>query len=112
MRCLLGGLVFVVAVPAAAQSSPWSIHLGPGFVMLHVKAQPEAPPGTPIPGAGLDAENGTTLGLEIAYDITPDWSARLTLGVPVKTNVSASGSVVAVGKAGDVTYGPGVLSAP
>lgn len=110
MGRLLGVLLIAVAFPVAAQTSPWSLHLGPGFVMLHVKAQPEAPPGTPIPGAGLDADNGTTLGLEIAYDVSPDLTARLTVGVPVKTTVTASGSVAAVGTAGDITYGPGVLS--
>ena len=111
MRRLLEGLLCIVAVPAVAQTSPWSVHIGPGFVMLHVKAQPEAPPGTPVPGAGLDADNGTTLGLEVGYSVTPELTARLTVGIPVKTDVSASGSVAAIGKVGDVTYGPGVLSA-
>jgi hypothetical protein len=57
------------------------VRIGPAAVRLSVSATPESPKGAPIPGAALEADNGTTLSLEIGYDLTPDWTRRLTVGV-------------------------------
>jgi len=110
IQASLALLAVAACSPALAQNGPWSVHVGPAAVRLSVKAAPESPRGTPIPGSALEAENGTTLGLEVGYDITPDWTGRLTVGVPLKTTITGSGSLAALGKAGELTYGPAVLS--
>ena len=97
--------------PAEAQDSPWSLHVGPAAVRLSVQAAPESPRGSPVPGASLAATNDTSpLALDIGYSFTPQWTARLMLGVPAKSRVSATGSIAAVGEVGELTYGPAALS--
>jgi outer membrane protein len=95
---------------AAAQTTPWSIHVGPAAVNLHVSTSPEAPRGTPIPGGGLSATNSNILAFELAYEIAPNWNARLTAGIPPTTVVHGIGALAPLGKAGEIKYGPAVMS--
>ena len=100
------------AAPALAQNSPWSVHIGPAAVRLSVKASPESPKGTPVPGGSLSATYDTSpLALDIGYDVSPNWTGRLLVGVPAKSKVSGAGSLAAVGAVGELTYGPAALTA-
>lgn len=100
----------LAATTAAAQTSPWSMHVGPAAVNLHVSTAPEAPRGTPIPGGGLSATNSNILAFELAYEVAPDWNARLTAGIPPTTEVRGIGTLAPLGKAGEIKYGPAVMS--
>lgn len=111
IKYLVVAISGVCAANAFAQNSPWSIHVGPVSVGLHVKTSPEAPQGSPIPGGGLAAEDGTSLGLEVGYDITPDWTGRVTLGVPLKSKVTGIGTLAPLGAAGSLKYGPAIMTA-
>lgn len=111
LRISVAVLCSATCTIALAQAAPWSVHVGPAAIRLNVKADPEAPPGTPVPGGGLGAENNTTLAVEVGYDMTPDWSGRFTFGVPPTTEISGTGTLAPVGRVGKVKYGPAVLSA-
>ena len=105
-------LLAAAGAPALAQSSPWSLHIGPAAVRLSVKTAPESPKGTPLPGASLSATNDTSpLALDIGYDVSPNWTGRLLIGVPAKSKVSGAGTLAPLGLGGELTYGPAALSA-
>lgn len=110
-RITVAASLALTSTALLAQTSPWSVHVGPAAVRLHVDAAPEAPRGTPVPGGGLSASNSTTLAVEVGYDLTPSWTGRFTFGVPATTKVVGSGALAPVGRVGDVKYGPAVLSA-
>jgi outer membrane protein len=109
-RLAIAAVLTMATTAAAAQASPWSIHVGPAAVNLHVSTAPEAPRGNPIPGGGLSATNSNILAFELGYQIAPDWTARLTGGVPPTTEVSGIGSLAPLGKAGEIKYGPAVFT--
>jgi outer membrane protein len=100
---------------ALAQSSadmpgPWWVHAGPVQVQFHTTAAVNLG-GAVVPGGGADANNNTTLGLEIGRDLTPNLAARLTVGVPPRTTLTGTGTLQGAGELGRVKYGPAVLSA-
>lgn len=109
----LCAVIAVIATSTMAQEadSRWSVHVGPGAVRLSVAAEAESPKGSPIPGGQLAASNGTSpLAFDIGYAWSPQWTTRLLIGLPAKSTVTAAGSLAAVGKAGELTYGPAVLT--
>ncbi|CAM3786722.1 OmpW/AlkL family protein [Polaromonas hydrogenivorans] len=107
----LVAMIGVCGGPALAQISPWSVHVGAVAVGLNVKTTAESPQGTPIPGSSLSAGDGTTLGVEVGYDVTPSWTGRLTVGVPLKSTVTGTGTLSPLGAAGALKYGPAILTA-
>lgn len=98
------------AAGASAQTSPWTVRLGAAHVGFSTKADVQAN-GSVVPGAGASASSNTTLGLELTYDVTPDWTARLLVGVPPTTTLTGTGALSGTGTLGKVKYGPAVLSA-
>ena len=113
---LLSAAALTAPMAAIAQSSehPFWIHLGPTSVQFENGGDVKVG-GAVVPNASTRATDNTTLGIELGYDLSPQFSARLTLGVPPTTNVEGTGNLSA--SAGvpqplaKVTYGPAVLSA-
>lgn len=113
---LLSAAALTLPMAAMAQSNehPFWIHLGPTSVQFENGGDVQVG-GAVVPNASTRATDNTTLGIELGYDLSPQFSARLTLGVPPTTNVEGTGNLSA--SAGvpqplaKVTYGPAVLSA-
>lgn len=111
MHWSITGFAAIACLPAMSQGSPWSLRVGPAAVLPHVEGNPEAPKGNRIPGGSVDVESGWTLGAELGYDLTKDWTAHLVIGTPVTSKVTGKGVLAPLGKLGDVSYGPAALSA-
>lgn len=94
---------------ASAQNSPWSVRLGAAHVGFNTQADVFLG-GTAVPGANAEASNNTTLGLEIGYSFSPEWTGRFLLGVPPTTTLTGTGTLAGTGTLGKATYGPAVLS--
>lgn len=108
MTALLAGGVFACSA-ASAQNSPWSVRLGAAHVGFNTQADVFLG-GIAVPGANAEASNNTTLGLEIGYSLSPEWTGRLLLGVPPTTTLTGTGALAETGTLGRVTYAPAVLS--
>jgi outer membrane protein len=100
---LLAGLV--LAGPAQAESSPWTLRLGPAHVRFSTDAEVSVN-GARVPGANAEASSNTTLGFELAYAFDPRWTARLLGGIPPTTTQTGTGALAGAGTLGKVTYGP------
>jgi outer membrane protein len=113
---LLSTAALIVPMVAIAQSSehPFWIHLGPASVQFKNGGDVKVG-GAVVSNASTRATDNTTLGVELGYDLSPQFSARLTLGVPPTTNVEGTGNLSASAGVSQplakVTYGPAVLSA-
>ena len=92
----------------SAPTSPWSLALGAVHMNFNTKADLYA--GGPVPGAGVNASNDTVLGLEIAYSLNPNWTARLNIGTPAKTDLSGTGNLGTLGRLGGAKGGPAILA--
>ena len=108
MTALLACGVFACSA-ASAQNSPWSVRLGAAHVGFNTQADVFLG-GVAVPGANAEASNNTTLGLEIGYSLSPEWTGRLLLGVPPTTTLTGTGALAGTGTLGRVTYAPAVLS--
>lgn len=95
---------------ASAETSPWSMRVGPTHVRFSTSADVSIN-GDTVPGGSARASSNNTLGLEIGYAINPDWTARLLVGAPPTTTVTGTGTLSGAGTLGEVQYGPLVLSA-
>ena len=97
-----------------ASPGPIWIHVGPANIKFKNGGDVTVA-GAVVPDASTKASNNTTLGLELGYDVSPQMSARLTVGLPPTTSVEGTGNLSA--SAGlpqplaKVTYGPAVVSA-
>lgn len=109
-RTLLCAAGLLAAGAAGAQTSPWTVRLGAAHVGFSTHADVQVN-GNPVPGADASASSNTTLGLELAYAVTPQWTGRFLIGVPPTTTLTGTGSLASAGALGKVTYGPAVLSA-
>ena len=94
---------------SAAGTSPWTVRLGPAHVHFSPRADVSVG-GNPVPGGDASASSGTTLGIELAYDISPQLTARFLAGIPPETTLSGQGALAGAGQLGKVTYAPAVLS--
>ncbi|MDE2371214.1 MAG: OmpW family protein [Burkholderiales bacterium] len=103
------GVAFI-GCAAAQQNSPWTVRLGAANVSFSTKADVQVN-GATVPGANAKASSNTTLGLEIAYDISRDWTGRFLIGVPPTTTLTGTGALAGTGTLGKAKYGPAVLSA-
>lgn len=99
----------LLAGAAQAEPSPWTVRLGPAHVGFSTRADVSVA-GSPVPGGSASASSNTTLGLEIANELSSRWTARLLLGVPPETTLSGTGTLAGAGELGKVTYAPAVLS--
>ncbi|HSV84863.1 MAG TPA: OmpW family outer membrane protein [Ramlibacter sp.] len=106
---LLGSLLLLPVMAAAQTRSPWWIHVGPDHVQFHTKADVRLA-GASVSGANVEASSNTTLGVEIGYDLSPNLSARVTVGVPPTTKLTGTGPLAPAGELGRVNYGPAVAS--
>ncbi len=103
---LLGSQV-VSAEDLSAERSPYWVNVGAGFVNFNSSANILLA-GSTLP-ASATASNNTTLLAEFGYDITKNWSARLTVGIPPTTTLTGTGAVSGT-TLGKVGYAPAVLS--
>jgi len=92
-----------------AEGSPWSVYAGVGNLQFDSAASVSVN-GAPVAGGNASASNGSGLAFGILYALDPDWSAELALGLPLTTTLSGAGTLQAVGRLGDLDYGPAVLS--
>lgn len=93
----------------AADPSPWTVRLGPAHVGFSTKADVSVG-GNLVPGGGASASSSTTLGIELAYDVSDRLTARFLAGIPPETTLTGKGSLASAGQLGKVTYAPAVLS--
>lgn len=94
---------------SAADPSPWTVRLGPAHVGFSTKADVSVG-GNPVPGGDASASSSTTLGIELAYDVSDRLTARFLAGIPPTTTLSGQGTLASAGRLGKVTYAPAVLS--
>jgi outer membrane protein len=94
---------------ATPTTSPWSIALGLVHLGFNTKADVYVG-GVAVPGAGIDASSDNVLGLEATYSFDSNWTARLGLGTPVKSNLTGTGSLAAIGQLGEIKGGPATLT--
>lgn len=107
---LLLTAALLTATAASAQTSPWTVRLGAAHVKFSTKADVQAN-GAPVVGGDAAASSNTTLGMELAYDITPRWTGRFLIGVPPTTTLTGTGTLALAGELGKVNYGPAALTA-
>jgi outer membrane protein len=96
---------------ASAQESPWFWRVGPAHLAFDSSATFTLGGGPAPAGTNAEAKDNTTLGLEIGYKITPEWTGRLLLGLPPTTTLTGSGGPVAGLDLAKVVYGPAALTA-
>lgn len=99
---------FVNALTALAQGqieNRWSMQIGPARIGFHESAALSVA-GAPVPGAGAELQDNTTLAAEISYHFAPAWSAGLTVGVPARTRIAGTGAAEVFGEMGAARYGP------
>ena len=101
--CLTGGHA------SAADISSWTVGLGPAHVGFSTKADVSVG-GNLVPGGDASASSSTTLGFELAYDLSNQLTARFLAGIPPETTLSGEGALASAGQLGKVTYAPAVLS--
>lgn len=104
--CALG---LAAGQASAADASPWTVRLGPAHVGFSTQADVSVA-GNPVPGGDASASSSTTLGIELAYDVSDRLTARFLAGIPPTTTLTGQGTLASAGKLGKVTYAPAVLS--
>ena len=87
----------------------WYVHAGPAQITLADKATIKLA-GTLVPGAGYSSDPQTTTVVEIGRELTSNWSASVTLGLPPKAEAQGSGSIAGIGMLGTATYGPSAVT--
>lgn len=108
----LAAALLLAATATAAQAdeaSPWTLRVGAAHVGFSTQADVSVG-GSPVPGGDASASSNTTLGFELAYDLTDRWTARFLGGIPPRTTLTGQGSLASAGTLGKVTYAPAVLS--
>lgn len=105
------GVIALVACGSAAHAedaSRWFLHVGPALVAPTEKSEVSVG-GAPIPGASVSIDSRWTAAGEVGYFITPNIAIAAAGGAPPKFKVNASGSIAALGTAGQMTGGPAGL---
>jgi len=93
----------------SAERSPYWVNVGVGYVNFNSSASILSN-GDTLP-ASATASSNTTLLAEFGYDITKNWAARLTVGIPPTTTLTGTGMPGISGATlGKVGYAPAVLS--
>lgn len=66
--------------------------------------------GAPYPGAGLSTFEHHTVSIQVGRFLTPNIAINATLGFPPSIDIFGAGSIGALPKLGEVTYGPTMLT--
>ncbi len=83
----------------------WTLRAGLTSLRLADKLDLEVG-GAPFPGAGKSTFEHQTLTVQIGRFLTPHVAVNATLGLPPTVDVYGAGSIGALPKLGEVTYGP------
>lgn len=102
-------LCLSVGQASAADTSPWTVRLGPANVAFSTQTDVQVG-GNLVPGGDASASSSTTLGIELSYDVSDRLTARFLAGIPPETTLSGKDALSSAGKLGKVTYAPAVLS--
>lgn len=95
--------------PIATDDTKWVVKVGLTNLSLADKVDLSVG-GAPYPGAGLSTFEHHTVSVQIGRFLTPNIAVNATLGFPPSINVFGAGSIGALPKLGDVTYGPTMLT--
>ncbi|GAO37892.1 hypothetical protein SCH01S_01_00550 [Sphingomonas changbaiensis NBRC 104936] len=95
--------------PIATDETKWVVKVGLTNLSLADKVDLSVG-GAPYPGAGLSTFEHHTVSVQIGRFLTPNIAVNATLGFPPSINVFGAGSIGALPKLGDVTYGPTMLT--
>lgn len=109
---ILAGITALSLTTAASaqDTSRWFVHAGPAEVMLDTKVKMTAG-GQTVPGAAVSIAPQWTVEGEVGYFLTPNVAVAFAGGYPPTATINASGSLSALGRAGQMTYGPATLNA-
>lgn len=94
----------------AADNRLWMVRAGLSTLRLADRAQMVVG-GTPLTGESLSTFEHQTISLQIGRFITRNIALNATLGFPPTIDVFGGGSIGALPKLGEVTYGPTALTA-
>ncbi|MFK4752459.1 MULTISPECIES: OmpW/AlkL family protein [Oceanospirillaceae] len=109
----LAGLVIIailgISMTARAENSRWGGYLGAAYVSFDTDVTAYAG-GIEVSGGNADTTNNIGLAFGVTYDISPQWVAKLALGLPMTTKLTGVGALESAGELGKVSYGPAILS--
>jgi outer membrane protein W len=97
------------STPIAPDTTKWTLRAGFTSLALADKVDLSVG-GAPFPGAGLSTFEHQTVSLQIGRFLTPNIAVNATLGLPPSVEIFGAGSIGALPKLGEVTYGPAVLT--
>ncbi|MBA2920458.1 outer membrane beta-barrel protein [Sphingomonas sp. MAH-20] len=95
--------------PIATDDAKWVLKAGLTNLSLADKVKLSVG-GAPYPGAGLSTFEHHTVSVQIGRFLTPNIAINATLGLPPSIDVFGAGSIGALPKLGEVTYGPTMLT--
>ena len=95
--------------PITTDDTKWFVRAGLTNLSLADKVQLSVG-GAPYPGAGLSTFEHHTVSVQIGRFLTPNIAINATLGFPPSIDVFGAGSIGALPKLGEVTYGPMMLT--
>jgi len=95
--------------PVGESAGRWAIRAG--LTSLRLADQVDlSVGGAPFPGAGLSTFEHATPTVQIGYFVTDNIAVNATLGFPPTIDVYGGGTIGALPKLGEVTYGPTCLT--
>jgi outer membrane protein len=94
----------------ADEVGEWFARVGALEAIYHSSAIISSNAGT-IPGATAKVSDNTTVLFDVGYDVTSNIFVMLMGGLPPQPDILGRGTVTALGKLGDVRYGPAILTA-
>jgi outer membrane protein len=95
--------------PIATDDTKWTLKVGLTNLSLADKVKLSVG-GAPYPGAGLSTFEHHTVSVQIGRFLTPNIAINATLGFPPSIDVFGAGTIGALPKLGEVTYGPTMLT--
>lgn len=93
------------AIDYSADNSKWIIKAGISSLELRDEAEMVVG-GTPLIGEGISTYEHHTPSVQIGRFLTRNFAVNATLGLPPKIDIYGAGSIGALPKLGEVTYGP------
>ena len=95
------------SVPSLSDPS-FFLHIGPLGVFPAESAKISVGGGL-VPGASISIDPQLTVGVEIGYYLTKNWSISYAGGFPPKIAIDGTGPAAALGTLGSAIYGPSAL---
>jgi outer membrane protein W len=86
-------------------SKKWNIKAGVASLSLRDRAEMVVG-GTPLVGEGISTYEHRTPSVQVSYFLADSFALNATLGLPPKIDIYAAGTIGALPKLGEVTYGP------